>query len=94
VAVVVVVVVGSGIPSLENKPFPETFSVPKALWEAGVCKDMRRGSNGSVNGEVEERVGWGAIGVSMKWFGGRLAAREGRCASASRVRVLCSSRRD
>jgi hypothetical protein len=25
----VVVVVGSGIPSLENKPFPETFKAPK-----------------------------------------------------------------
>jgi hypothetical protein len=54
---VVVVVVGSGIPSLENKPFPETFKAPKALWDEGVCKDIRRGSNGSVKGEAVDRVG-------------------------------------
>jgi hypothetical protein len=29
--VVEVVVVGSGIPSLENKPFPDTFKEPKLL---------------------------------------------------------------
>jgi len=57
VAVVVVVVVGSGIPSLENRPFPEMFSVLKVLWEVGVCKEIRRGSNGSVNGEAADRMG-------------------------------------